>query len=241
MSATVSPRSRIRANARAPSRRCSARRCSASSRTCACRSASHWLTALSFCSATRKATMSSRLSDSRFSRSRFTCAWASRTLRRTSCLDSIWAIVANLRLPGRAALTLAPLLSTRNTRGAPRQRAATMHFMLTFDLLCPACGQSVQIVDRTVPGCRAAPSPRRRRPGVHHHRCQILVPPPVFYSQIRFPPEYPDGFTTFTPSIATTPHPHTFVIAPSSSSSPSICPFRLKVARDCPACLGFAK
>jgi hypothetical protein len=47
-------------------------RCSASRRTCACRSASHSLTAPSFCSATRKATMSSRLSDSRFSRSRFT-------------------------------------------------------------------------------------------------------------------------------------------------------------------------
>ena len=37
---------------------------------------------------------------SRFSRSRFTWAWAPRTLRRTSCLDSIGAIVANLRLPG---------------------------------------------------------------------------------------------------------------------------------------------
>jgi len=53
------PRShRDRANARAPSRRCSARRWSASSRTWECRSASHSLTALSFCSATRKATMS---------------------------------------------------------------------------------------------------------------------------------------------------------------------------------------
>ena len=90
--ATVSPRSRILAKARAPSNRCSARRCSASSRTSSCRSASHSLTAPTFCSATRNATMSSPLSDSRCRRSRFTCACASRTLRRTSCLDSIWAI-----------------------------------------------------------------------------------------------------------------------------------------------------
>src|SRR5262249_22951746 len=38
---------------------------------------------------------------------------------------------------------------------------------------------------------------------------------PVFYSQIRFPTEYSDGFATFTPSVATTPCPHTAATAPS--------------------------
>ena len=51
--------------------------------------------------------MSSRLSDSVSSRSRFACACTSRTFRRTSCLDSILAIVANLRPPRRQALTVA--------------------------------------------------------------------------------------------------------------------------------------
>ena len=81
-----------------------------------------------------------------------------------------------------------------------------------------------------VRGCRAAPSPRRRRPGVRHHRFPILVPPPAFYSQIPFPTEYPDGFTTFTPSIATTPCPHTFVIAPLSRP--------VEVCAECPALAG---
>src|SRR4029079_15908810 len=35
-----------------------------------------------------------------------------------------------------------------------------------------------------------------------------------------FPTEYADGFTTFTPSIATTPFPHTSVSAPSPLCRP---------------------
>ena len=38
------------------------------------------------------------------------------------------------------------------------------------------------------------------------------------YSQDPFPTEYPDGFTTFTSSIATTPCPHTSVTPPSSDN-----------------------
>ena len=71
-----------------------------------------------------------------------------------------------------------------------------------------------------VPGCRAAaPSSRRCRPGGRHRRSHIVVPAPVLSSQIPFPTEYPDGFTTFTPSIATTPCPHTSVTAPPSPLS----------------------
>ena len=130
--------------------------------------------------------------------------------------------MANLRLPGRSALTLAPPLSTTNIRARSRRAPATAvptHFMLTFDLLCPAWAERADRRPTHVPGCRAAPSPRRRRPGGRHHRSQILVPPPVLYSQIPFPTEYPDGFTTFTPSIATTPCPHTSVTAPPSPLS----------------------
>jgi len=87
-------------------------------------------------------------------------------------------------------------------------------------------GQSVQIADGSGapwPAHRfphllvAGPHrrPRRREPGVRHHGSQILVPPPVLYSQIRPPTEYPDGSTTFTPSTAT-PCPHTSEIAPVS-------------------------
>src|SRR5262245_38722139 len=54
------------------------------------------------------------------------------------------------------------------------------------------------------------------------HRCQILVPPPVFYSQIRLPTEYPNDSTTFTPSVATTPCPHTSVTAPSLPGRPDL-------------------
>jgi hypothetical protein len=64
--------------------------------------------------------MSSPFSDSRFSRSRFACACASRTLRRTSCLDSILAIVANLRPARRQALTVAATFPA--TRFPPRCR-----------------------------------------------------------------------------------------------------------------------
>jgi hypothetical protein len=81
------------------------------------------------------------------------------------------------------------------------------------------------------PRCRAAPSPRRK-PGVRHHRFQILVPPPVLYSQIPPSTEYPDGFITFTPSIATTPCPYTSVTAPSSLSRP---------VEDCAECPALAR
>ena len=89
-------------------------------------------------------------------------------------------------------------------------------------------GQSVQIVDGAhhVPRLRAAQSPRRRS--------HIIVPHPVLYSQIRFPPEYPDGFTTFTPSIATT------TVPTHRRNRPIICLVQLKIASDAPRLLGFA-
>jgi hypothetical protein len=68
-------------------------------------------------------------------------------------------------------------------------------------------GQSVQIVDRTGPRLSAHHSRGGANLATARHRSQILVPPSVLYSQIPFPTEYPDGFTTFTPSIATTPLP----------------------------------
>src|SRR6476661_10315001 len=83
-----------------------------------------------------------------------------------------------------------------------------------------------------VPGCGAAPSPRRLRPGVRHHRSPILLPPPAFHSQIPFPTEYPNGFTTFTPSIATTVPTH-------RRNRPS-CLVQAKIARDAHRLLGFA-
>ena len=55
----------------------------------------------------------------------------------------------------------------------------------------------------------------------------------VFYSQIRFPPEYQDGFTAFTPSIATTPCPHTSVTAPLSRP--------VEHCEGCPALAGVRK
>jgi hypothetical protein len=87
--------------------------------------------------------------------------------------------------------------------------------MLTFDALCPR-GQTVQIVDhpvqdRTVPA--ATQTPHSPAP-VSNGRAA-----PVFHSQFPFPTEYPDGFTTFTPSLATTPCPHTCVTTPSVWSS----------------------
>ena len=220
MSATVSPRSRIRANARAPSRRCSARRCSASCRTCACRSASHWLTALSFCSATRKATMSSRLSDSRFSRSRFTCAWASRTLRRTSCLDSIGAIVPNLRLPG-SALTLAPPLSTTNIRvgtmPAPANQQSPRVPMLTFDVLSLAWAERARRRPSrcAVAGAPAPASPLqgrsvpRRKAAFANHRCQsscrLWFSTPRFVSHPNIKMASPHSPHPLPPHLAHTP------------------------------------
>jgi hypothetical protein len=91
--------------------------------------------------------------------------------------------------------------------------------------------QSVQIVDRTMsPVAGPHRRPRRREPGVRHHRSQILMPPPVLYSQIPFPTEYPDGFTTFTPSIATTPCPYTSITAPLSRP--------VKDCEGCPALAG---
>jgi hypothetical protein len=97
-----------------------------------------------------------------------------------------------------------------------------MHFMLTFDLLCCACGQSVQIVDRTASPVGGPHRPRGDADlafSITGLQSRILVPPPASYSHIPFPTEYPDGFTTFTPSIATTPCPHTSVIAPPIVSS----------------------
>ena len=47
-----------------------------------------------------------------------------------------------------------------------------------------------------------------------------------------FPTEYADGFTTFTPSIATTPFPHTSVSAPSPLSRP------LEDCEGCPVLAG---
>jgi hypothetical protein len=74
-----------------------------------------------------------------------------------------------------------------------------------------------------VPGCRAAaPSSRRCRPGGRHRRSHIVVPAPVLSSQIPFPTEYPDGFTTFTPSIATTPCRHTAVTVPALPGRPDV-------------------
>jgi hypothetical protein len=80
--------------------------------------------------------------------------------------------------------------------------------MPTFHVLCPARAERA---DRRPNRCAVAGAPvpmspvagphrrpRRREPGVRHHRSQILMPPPVLYSQIPFPTEYPDGFTTFT-------------------------------------------
>ena len=34
----------------------------------------------------------------------------------------------------------------------------------------------------TAPGCRTGPTPRRRKPRVRHHRCQIVAPPPQVLS-----------------------------------------------------------
>ena len=67
---------------------------------------------------------------------------ASRTVRRTSCLDSIGAVVAHLRLPGRSALTLAPPLSTTNIRARSRRAPAAVptHLMLTFDVTIARVG-----------------------------------------------------------------------------------------------------
>ena len=161
MSATVSPRSRIRANAAAPSRRCSARRCSASSRTCACRSASHSLTALSFC---RRPGRRPGLPGCRIlvSAAQGSPELGHHAPRRTSCLDSIGAIVANLRLPGQSALTLAPPCPPRIFRLA---RSAPGNGQPPRISCCEACasyvprGPSVQIEDR-LPAWRSPTPPR---------------------------------------------------------------------------------
>jgi hypothetical protein len=93
--------------------------------------------------------------------------------------------------------------------------------MLTFDVLCPGWAEradrrSNRCTGSHVPRLRAGPiraaAQTWRRPGTVP---QILMPPPDLYSQIPFPTEYSDGFTTFTPSIATRPCPHTSVTGPS--------------------------
>ena len=127
--------------------------------------------------------------------------------------------MANLRLPGRSALTLAPPLSTTNIRARARRAPATSSPLFHADVRPPMSRVWAERADRRpnrLQG-RTTPSPRQRKPGDGLAPSQILVPPPVLHSQIRFPPEYPDGFTTFTPSIATAPCPHTSVTAPPSS------------------------
>ncbi len=64
----------------------------------------------------------------------------------------------------------------------------------------------------TMSRVRSAPSPRRCKPGGRHHRCQILVPPPVLYSQIPSQPNIPMA-SPHSPHPATTPCPHTSVTA----------------------------
>ena len=147
--------------------------------------------------------------------------------------------MANLRLPGRSALTLAPPLSTTNIRARTKARPGNgsrhaFHADVTFDVLCPAWAERADRRPSRRTGshvprlqCRAVPP---RKPGVGHHRSQVLVPPPVLYSQIPFPTEYPDGFTTFTPSIATTPCPHT------SKTVPSPPPLLSRPVEDCEGC-----
>ena len=67
-----------------------------------------------------------------------------------------------------------------------------------------------------VPRCRAAAS-RDAGGAFAITVCKPLVQRPVLYSQIPLPTEYPDGFTTFTPSIAATPCPYTSVTGPSTA------------------------
>jgi hypothetical protein len=101
-----------------------------------------------------------------------------------------------------------------------RQRPVARLPMPTFHVLCSAWAERAD---------------RRPNLATARLRSQILVPPPVLYSQIPFPAEYFGGFTTFTPSIATTPRPHT-----SKTRPIIICLVRLKIATNAPPVLAFA-
>jgi hypothetical protein len=238
MSATVSPRSRIRAKARAPSRRCSARRCSASSRTCACRSASHSLTALSFCSATRKAPVV------RFS-------FQPLTVHLSLGITHLAAhIVFGLNLGHSGEPTTAWPIGANTSAtfvhheypGVRRQRAAPPLFHA--DVRRPMPHVWADGADRRPPG---APWPAHRVPRPPGRRAAPSRGDLAFATTIvkssRLPRLSTPRFLSRRISrwlhhIHTSRCHHT---APTHLRNRPSCPFRLKVARDCPDCLGFAK
>ena len=191
MSATVSPRSRIRANARAPSRRCSARRCSASSRTCACRSASpladrtglllgdqeghHVFPVVGFSFQPLTVHLSLGITH--------LAAHIVFGLNRGHSGEptTAWPIGAN------TSATFVhheyPVLA----QSAPRQRAAPTHFMLTFDVLFPARAERA---DRRRNRCAVAgapiPIPTAPVAGPHRSRDGNLAFATVLLSTARF-------------------------------------------------------
>ena len=159
MSATVSPRSRIRANARAPSSRCSARRWSASSRTCACRSASHSLTA--------ELLFGDQEGHHVFPVVGF--SFQPLTVHLSLGIMHLAAHIVFGLNRGHSGEPTTAWPSGANTsaafvhheyscpQGAHRQRAAPTHFMLPFDVLCPAWAERAdrrpnRLQDRTVLG-----------------------------------------------------------------------------------------
>ena len=97
-------------------------------------------------------------------------------------------------------------------RSAPRLRAVPT--LSGADIRCPTprVGKRADRRWEPCPRLRSAPSPRRCKPGGRHHRCQILVPPPVLYSQIPSQPNIPMA-SPHSPHPATTPCPHTSVTA----------------------------
>jgi hypothetical protein len=109
--------------------------------------------------------------------------------------------VANLRLPGRSALTLAPPLSTKNIRARTKPAPATSSphaFPCGRSMSYPSRGPSVQIVDRAgapwpahrLPRrrLRSAPSPRRCKPG----DTQTPFPNPRAVSGSLLPESFPN-------------------------------------------------
>ena len=144
---------------------------------------------------------------------------ASRTLRRTSCLDSIGAVVAHLRLPGRSALTLAPPLSTTNIRARSRRAPATSSPHASHaDVRCHYRPRrlKVQIVNGTgapVPASPVAGPQHRPRGGadlavaiaVLQSSCRLRFSPPRFLSPPNIPMASPHSPHPLPPHRAHTP------------------------------------
>ena len=130
-------------------------------------------------------------------------------------------IVANLRLPGRSALTLAPPLSTTNIRARIRrapQRAAPTHFHA--DVRPPMSRVWAERADR------------RREPGDGRHRlkssCRLQFPTPR---------SFPNRIFRWLHHIHAI-HCH-HIVSTHLRNRPS-CLVHLKIATDTPRLLGFA-